>query len=318
MTADATLRRAGPGPSLPPPAPVVEEGRAAGILLVLMAGVFWSTSGFFVRAMEEADAWQLLFYRSLSVVVCALGYMIWRRRGRLLADLREGLGTAVLGGFFLMIASAGFVFALYYTTVANAVFMLATGPFMTAILARVFLKEAIRPATWITMGIAGAGVAYMIGGAIEEGRWLGNAMALAAIMGFACYAVLLRSVATRHRHRETMPFVVFGGIWTALVGALMLDSFQVPAGDLGLCLAMGAVQIVLGMILFLKGASRVSAAELALLSMTEVVLGPVWVWLAFSEVPAQETLIGGAVVMTAVLARALSGLRRRPTTMKPV
>ncbi|NIP74063.1 MAG: EamA family transporter, partial [Gammaproteobacteria bacterium] len=72
----------------------------------------------------------------------------------------------------------------------------------------------------------------------------------------------------------------------------MLESFQVPARDLGLCLAMGAVQIVLGMILFLKGASRVGAAELALLSMTEVVLSPFWVWLAFSEVPAQETLIG--------------------------
>jgi len=81
---------------------------------------------------------------------------------------------------------------------------------------------------------------------------------------------------------------------------------------------MGAVQIVFGMILFLKGASRVSAAELALLSMTEVVLSPFWVWLAFSEVPARETLIGGTIVMLAVMLRAVSGLRRRPTTLKPV
>lgn len=305
-------------PQLPPPSPVIEEGRALGILLVLMAGVFWSTSGLFVRAMEVADAWQLLFYRSLSVVICAFAFMVWRRRGRVLADLRDGLGSAMLGGFFLMIASTGFVFALFYTSVANAVFMLATGPFMTAILARIVLKEAIRPATWVTMVIAGGGVAYMVGGAMDEGRWLGNLMAFLSIVGFACYAVLLRAVATRHRHRETMPIVVFGGLWTALIAALLVDDFQLPLRDLTLCLAMGAVQIVLGMILFLKGASRVTAAELALLSMTEVVLSPLWVWMVFSEVPAQATMIGGAIVMLAVGLRALSGLRRRPTTLKPV
>ncbi|MEJ2027232.1 MAG: hypothetical protein P8X52_07210, partial [Limibacillus sp.] len=91
-------------PQLPPPSPVIDDGRALGILLVLMAGVFWSTSGLFVRAMEVADAWQLLFYRSLSVVVCAFAFMVWRRRGRVLADLQDGLGSAVLGGFFLMTA----------------------------------------------------------------------------------------------------------------------------------------------------------------------------------------------------------------------
>jgi len=305
-------------PRLPPAAPVEEEGRVLGILLVLLAGVFWSTSGLFVRAMEEADAWQLLFYRSISVVVCASAFMFWRRRGRFLSDLREGLGAAMLGGFFLMIASAGFVFALFHTSVANAVFMLATGPFMTAVLARILLKEAIRPATWVTMVIAGGGVAYMVGGALGEGRWLGNLLALFSIVGFACYAVLLRAVSTRHRHRETLPFVVFGGLWTALIAFLLLDDFRVPVNDLALCLTMGAVQIVLGMILFLKGASRVSAAELALLSMTEVVLSPFWVWLAFSEVPARETLIGGTIVMLAVMFRAVSGLRRRPTTLKPV
>lgn len=309
---------AAPGSNLPPPSPVIEEGRAYGILLVLMAGVFWSTSGFFVRAMEEADPWQLLFYRSCSVVVCAGAYMAWRRRGRMLADLREGFGTALLGGFFLMIASAGFIFALYFTSVANAVFMLATGPFMTAIMARIFLKEAIRPATWVTMVIAGAGVTYMVWGSLGEGRWIGNLLAFFSIFGFAGYAVLLRSVSTRHRHRETMPFVILGGVWTAAASAIMIEGFVIPARDLALCLTMGAVQIVLGMVLFLKGASRVRAAELALLSMTEVVLSPLWVWLAFSEVPARETMIGGAVVMAAVLARALSGLRRRPTTLKPV
>ncbi len=319
MTAGNEPLGAGPRPGeLPPPAPVIEEGRALGILLVVLAGTFWSTSGLFVRAMEAVDAWQLLFYRSLSVTVFAFAYLYWLRRGEAFALLKEGFWVSLLGGFFLMIASAGFIFALFYTSVANAVFMIATGPFMTAILARVLLKEPIKRATWLAMVIAGAGVVYMVSGATEGGRLLGNVMAFVSIAGFACYAVLLRSVSTRHRHRETLPILVYGGLWSAAVGLVMLDTPVVPLRDFGLCILMGLVQIVLGMVLFLKGASRVSATELSLLSMTEVVLGPVWVWLAFSEVPEEKTLIGGAMIILAVGLRALSGLRRRPTTLKPV
>ncbi|MBB3066363.1 MULTISPECIES: DMT family transporter [Limibacillus] len=290
-----------------------DRERIIGLSLVMLAGTFWSTSGMFVRSMEEVDAWQLLFYRSISVVVAAGLYFAWRQRGRSFAVLRNEARLSLIGGFFLAVASAGFVFALFYTTVANAVFMLAAGPFMTAILAWFILKEPIRKATWITMCIAGFGVAYMVQGGVEAGRWLGNVTALISVAGFACYAVTLRQASSRDSKRETMPVVIVGGLMTALFGAVMLESFSVNLHDLLLCLLMGVVQIVLGMVLFLKGASRVSAAELSLLSLTEVVLSPGWVWMFYGEVPETTTAIGGGLVMVAVLLRAVSGLRRRPT-----
>jgi drug/metabolite transporter (DMT)-like permease len=291
----------------------LDRDRLAGLALVMLAGTFWSTSGLFIRAMESADAWQVLFYRSLSVAGGAFIYLALRSRGRVLRPLTSGIRFSLLGGFFLAVASSSFIFALYSTTVANAVFMLAAGPFLTAILARVVLGEPIRRVTWITMLIAAAGILYMVGGAVGAGHWVGNLAAFVSVSAFACYSVTLRAGSASDAKRETLPVVVYGGLLTAIFGALMLDDYAVLPRDLVLCLAMGVVQVVLGMVFFLKGASKVSAAELALLSLTEVVLNPLWVWAVFAEVPEGSTLIGGAMIMSAVMIRAFSGLRRRPT-----
>jgi drug/metabolite transporter (DMT)-like permease len=148
----------------------------------------------------------------------------------------------------------------------------------------------------------------MVGGGIGSGALLGNLMALFAVAGFAGFAVALR----RGRHTDMLTLACLAGVFTAVVAALMADSFAMTAYDIGLCVVMGVVQMSAGMVLFTSGSRHVPAAELALLLLTEVVLAPIWVWLWIGEVPRLWTLVGGAVIFAAIIGHAISGMRRKP------
>jgi drug/metabolite transporter (DMT)-like permease len=290
-----------------------------GVLLVALAGVFWSIGGVLVRWIEGADAWQIIFYRSVALALTLLLIIALRHRGRLVAAF-AGIGAVgLLAGVCLSGGFVGYVLALHYTSVANAVFMLGTAPFFAAILGRWFLREDVRRATWLAMTLALSGVAVMVAGSLVIGTVVGNLLALGASLSFAGYNVLLR----RGRANDMMPCVVIAGLVAAVISAPVVvatsagpdvfGGFVIGARDFALCLAMGTIQVGLGLTVFTLGARHVPAVELALLSMSELVLAPLWVWLAVGEVPSAFTLTGGAIVMTAIAFQALSGARRRRT-----
>jgi drug/metabolite transporter (DMT)-like permease len=288
-----------------------------GVLLVALAGVFWSTGGVLIRWIEAADAWQIIFYRSLALALTLLLIVAVRHRGRLGTAFALAGWNGVLAGTCLSGGFIGYVLALHYTSVANAVFMLGTAPFFAAILGRWFLREEVRRATWLAMTLALSGVAVMVAGSLMLGTVVGNLLALGASLSFAGYNVLLR----RGRANDMMPCVVIAGLVAALISALVVvaisdepdlfTAFVVSPRDFGLCLAMGTIQVGLGLTVFTLGARHVPAVELALLSMSELVLAPLWVWLVVNEVPSAFTLTGGAIVMSAITFQALSGARRR-------
>jgi drug/metabolite transporter (DMT)-like permease len=277
-----------------------------GVVMVMAAGALWSLAGPLVRSMEAAGAWQILFVRSTTVVVTVLAVLLWRYRGGCLDVIRAAGGLAVLAGALLGAGFCGFIFALVHTTVANALLMLSVSPLLTAVLGWVLLGETVRRATWLAMAVALLGVAVMVGGGILTGAWFGNLMALIATASFAAFAVALR----RGRGHDMLPALLWAGLLAALVAAVMAPDLSMTPRDVTLSAIMGAALITGGTILFIAGSHTVPSAELALLSLTEVVLGPLWVWLAFAEVPHVETLIGGALVLTAIVGRALSGMRR--------
>ena len=161
------------------------------------------------------------------------------------------------------------------------------------------------------MSAALAGVAVMVGEGFATGSPFGNLSALLAALGFAGFTVALR----RGKTRDMLPSVCLAAVFTALVAGVMVSAgaggFAISARDLGLCAVMGAVQIGAGLTIYTAGSRHVPAAELALLSLSEVVLGPIWVWLGVGEVPSLATVIGGAVVLGAIVGHAASGLRRR-------
>lgn len=283
-----------------------------GRILVLVAGAGMSLGGLFIRSIDAADEWQILFWRSLGIAAALLIFIALRNKGHVIAAFRKAGAMAAVAGICLASGFTFFVFSIVHTTVANTLFMLSAGPFIAAVLGRVILGETVRGATWIAMAGAAAGIALMLGGGLATGDLFGNLMGLGAATSFAGFTVALR----RGRGSDMMPATCLAGLFGAIAaGSAILvagGGFAVSGNDLMLCLIYGAVAISGSLIVFTMGSRHVPAAELALLSLTEVVLGPIWVWLAFAEVPGLATLAGGAILLVSIAFQALSGMRRRP------
>ena len=283
-----------------------------GVALVLLAGACWSIMGLVVRLMEAATAWQILFYRSLSLGVFLLLVLTIRGRGHPLKVMHRAGLPSLLGGFALVLAFCGSIFAILNTTVANAMFLFASAPFMAAGLGLLILKESVRRATWMAMAVGGLGVAIMVAEGISLGHFFGNAAAVGSALGFALFAVALR----RQYKEDMLPAVCLGGFFTAAVAGVMClaggEGLTISLHDLLLTFVLGIGQLGIGMTLFTHGSKAVPAAELALLAMTEVVLGPFWVWLVLGETAGPWTLMGGAILLAAIAGNAVSGLRRKP------
>ena len=283
-----------------------------GVLLVLAAGVCWSMMGIGVRLIENANVWQILFYRSLAMVpflACVIGL---RSRGRPIDAVRAAGVPGVVAGAALVVAFSGGVYSIQATTVANAMFLFATAPFMAAVLGLAILGEAVRRATWIATAAALFGIAIMVGGGLSAGRGIGNLAALASAFGFATFTVALRWKKTE----DMLPAVLMGGLFAVVVSGLICGTgdltFALSLRDIGISFALGIFQVGAGLVLFTAGSKAVSAGELALLSLGEVILGPIWVWLLLSETVSLHTLIGGAILLLALAGNAISGMRRRP------
>lgn len=282
-----------------------------GRTLVLIAGTGMSLGGLFIRSVDAADEWQILFWRSLGLAVALAVFITLRNRGRSAAAFRNAGAMAVVAGLCLSVGFAFFVFSIVHTTVANTLFMLSAGPFITAVLGRVILGEAVRRATWIAMAGAVVGVALMIGDGLIGGDLFGNLMGLGAATAFAGFAVALR----QGREADMMPATCLAGLFGALLAASAIlwtgTGLAVSPNDLVICLVYGALAIGVSLIVFTMGSRSVPAAELALLSQMEVVLGPLWVWLVFAEVPGAATLAGGMILLLSIAGQALSGMRRK-------
>lgn len=291
-------------------ASVGDVGFFRGRGLVLLAGAFMSMGGPLIRLLDSATEWQFLTYRSAALVSVLAVFIAARYPGRFLATLRAAGWTAVLAGCCLSCAFVGFVFSITHATVANTLFILSAAPFAAALLGRLLLGEVVSRATWLAMSGAFAGVSMMIGEGVVERDLFGDLAALGAALGFAGFTVALR----RRREVDMIPAVLFAGLlsgaFSALVAMATGIGLTIPWQDVGLSFTYGGIGIAGGLLLFTLGSRHVPAAELTLLSLTEVVLGPIWVWLAFSEEPSRITLLGGAILLASVTGLAIHGVRR--------
>jgi drug/metabolite transporter (DMT)-like permease len=289
---------------------VGDVGFLRGRGLVLLSGVVMSIGGPLIRLLESATEWQFLTYRAAALVAVLSVVLALRYPGRLPTAFRAAGWNGVLAGGFLACAFVGFVFSITHTTVANTLFLLSAAPFAAALLGWLVLGERVSRATWLAMLGAFAGVAVMIGEGIAESDLFGDLAALGAALGFAGFSVVLR----RGRGVDMVPAVLFAGIisgFTAAVVCLVAGTgLVVPLRDVGLSFTYGAVGIGGGLLLFTLGSRHVPAAELTLLSLTEVILGPLWVWIAFAEEPSRLTLLGGAILLGSIAALTLHGVRR--------
>ncbi len=288
-----------------------------GVALIIAAGILWSLMGLLIRLVGDATTWQVLFYRSLGMIPVLLIALTVRTGGHPLASVARSGMTGLIGGISLIGAFAGAIFAIQSTTVANAVFLFSVTPLLSALLGWLVLGERVRPTTWIAIAIALAGIFLMVREGLSLGAGWGN---LAALFSAACFAVF--TVLTRWRNMpDATPAILIGAVLSAAVAAVMIglrsDGFALPPQSILIAMCMGAVILGLGLSIFALGGRVVPAAEMSLLALLEVLLGPVWVWLVLGETTTSATLVGGAVVLAALVFNTLAGQRTRISATAP-
>jgi len=281
-----------------------------GMAMVLAAGVLWSFQALIIRQIEVAGPWAVLTWRSAAMVPVLMLWLAWTSGGAPLAVLRRAGRAGIVGGVALVVAMGGAILAFQTTTVANAAFVLAAAPFLTAILGRVVLGEAVAPRTWGAIALALVGIFLMVREGLAAGALVGNVAALVSALGFAAFTVALRW----RRVEDSLPSSILGAGFAVVAGVLATvqlgQPLAIPAMDLMWCVLMGVVTMSGGMILYTLGSRVVSSAELTLLSNTEILLAPLWVWLVMGETASANTMLGGSVVLAAILFNAVTGARR--------
>ena len=274
--------------------------------VVFLAGIFWSFGALTVRYMVDGHEYvfQYLFYRGFSISVILLIYLFFREGFSFYKNfLKIGI-SSVLGGLFLATAFTGFIFSITMTTAAVTLFMLAAMPFIAAIVGYFVLGEILKKSTLIAMIVAFIGVCIMIINDSISGTAIGAIIGFISATGFALYTVTIRW------KPETPKFttVVLAGVFCAIFAFFILDfSFQsfksMPTINSYLSLLHGFL-VASGLILYSLGAKYLPSAELALLSLMEVVGGVLWVWLplfGINEVPSPTVIVGGIIITIAVV-----------------
>jgi drug/metabolite transporter (DMT)-like permease len=284
--------------------------RRRGQLFVALAAVAWSFAGVLQRELSVDTPTQIAGRALVAFFTLATFVVVFNRRGTISAFRSigvPGLGVAVCTA----IASGSFIVALNHAKVANVLFMQAVAPVAAAVLAWIALGDRISGRTWAAMGVALLGVALMAGGPGSGGA-LGIGVSLLMTFAFAVAIVI-----TRHRREVSMaPAVCLSQLIVLLAAAPFAHLGTATERDVGLLLLLGVGQMGLGLAFLTVGARLIPPAEVALITLLEIVLGPLWVWIALSETPASIAIVGGLVVVVAVILqtteRTPSPVARRP------
>ena len=275
------------------------------IPVVLFAGLLWSFGPLVVRYMDQPNLvpWQYLFTRG-SVIFIILNIFLYLEEGKNFYKNYFKMGfSGVIGGSGLGIAMITFIWSITNTSAAITLLCLAAMPFMTALLGFLFLKERITINVWIAIIIAAIGISIMAFGNTDKSSMMGLIFGIISAIGFSVFSVTLRW------RKETPKFttVAFAGIFCAIVSSIIIISsdsvFFASSYNEGLFAIHGTL-VCLGLILYSIGSKAIPAAELTLLSLTEVIGGIFWVWLplfGINEIPTNNTIIGGFLIFMSII-----------------
>jgi drug/metabolite transporter (DMT)-like permease len=276
-----------------------------GIALVVAAAVAWSTAPFFTRLLPF-DSWTILFWRGLfgGGLIAVVLVVTQGRAG--LRDLTRMGSSGWLVASLSTLGMVCFIPALQLTSVSNVAVIIATGPFVAAAFAWIWLREAVRWQTMLASLVALCGVAIIVGHTRASSDILGIALACLMTVAIAAMTVTVRT------HRNT-PMVAAAALSNLLGSVISIPFAQGIAGvtgsDLMILALFGFFQVALGLTLFMLGSRLLPSGQATLIATLETPLMPFWVWLAFQEVPSSRALVGGALVMGAVIADVIGDAR---------
>ena len=272
--------------------------RILAMTLMILIAVLVSLGPLLLRSMEDADVWQILFYRSVSWIAALFMILLFKYRFNLLKNIHAIGKWGVIAGLLLACAQITYIQALNNITVANTTFVLSAIPFLTALVAFIFLREKIKLFTLLMMVVAGSGIYIMVSGGIRGGNAYGNFMALLTLVGFASFPVILR----KNRHIDMLPTMLVPALIIGLVGlSVKGNDLNISNNDLILSFIWGGVINGFAHTLFIAVSRKLLAAEITLFMLLEFILSPLWVWGLIGEMPAKDTLTGGIFVIFAII-----------------
>jgi len=280
---------------------------------MICAATLWSSAGVLTRQLDAPLGFELTFWRSVFAALFVAAALVWQQGWKSIATVRAVGGFGLLSGAMWAVMCCCFMIALTMTTVANTLIVMSIAPLLTAILAWLFLGQRIAFRTSLAIAFAFVGMVWMFGyGLSHVGgvQLAGMIIALGVPLAASINLIVLKKAGHRV---DLIPSVLLGGVFSALAMLLPAWPLQASLHDLAILALLGFFQLGLPCMLMVRASKSLSAPELSLLALLEVVLGPIWAWLWAAEVPAQETMIGGALVLGALVFNEVATMR----AMKP-
>ena len=271
--------------------------RGFAMFLMIICCITISIGPLLFRNMENADIWQINIYRSVSWISALIIILLFKYRLAIFSKILAIGRWGVIAGTFLACAQIFYMHALDNTTVANVLFILSAIPFVTAIIAYLFIKEKIKLPTILMMAFAAIGITIMVSEGINSGNAFGNTMAIITLLCFSCFPVILRN----NRHIDMLPTLLVPALIIGITGLIIKgNQIQISNNDLVLSCIWGGLLNGFAHSIFIIATRHLLAAEITLFMLLEFSLGPLWVWYFIGETPAVNTLLGGSIVMTAI------------------
>ncbi len=268
-----------------------------GPLLIFFGALSLSFGGLIVKSFEGATLWQILFWRSLFFSLTVLTFLIITYKSKVLKSFYDSGLPGFIGGLILSIGFCGYVFAMYNTTVANTNFIISLQILFLAIFGFFFLKEKINLITLISIILAMSGALLMVGNSLSPGELSGNLAAFTMPITFAVLIMIVRKFPSV----DMVPAQFVAGISSCLIGLSLSPTIMISPHDIFLGFLAGFFQIGFGFIFITIGARTTPSAMVGIIMLSESVLGPIWAFIFVSEIPSLYGLIGGAIILFAVL-----------------
>ena len=272
-----------------------------GPLLILTGGFCLSWGGLILRSFESATIWQILFYRSIFFLWVLIAFILLTYGKKTFQKIKEAGVPGLIGGIFLSTNFVAYMYSMMETTVANVVFIISTQTVFLPIVAYIFLKEKISPRGYVAIVLAMIGVTLMIGESLGTGSLKGNLAALTIPINFSVLILIIR----KYPKVDMIPAIFYAGILSCLYGLFLLEDLFISTKDIWLSFLLGVPQLAFGFIFITIGSRTTPAVMVGLLMLMESIFAPIWVWLFYSEIPPISVLVGGMIILSAVVMKSL-------------
>ena len=271
--------------------------KVPGYLLLLFGAFCLSWGGFIVRSFEDASVWQILFIRSIFFILALTFFLISTYKKNTIKIIRDAGLPAVIGGAVMSLSFVAYVYSMTITSVANVVFIISTQTMFLAIFGYLFLREKVSLICFISIILAMSGILIMVGDSISSGSLIGNLAALAIPINFSILVMIIR----KNKNLDMVPAIFYSGVFSVVYGLVMSESLSFSNHDMFLGFLLGVPQLAFGFICITIGSRTTPSTTVGLLMLTETLFAPIWVWLFLNEIPPLSVIIGGVVIIVAII-----------------